>query len=61
MPEYPWPDRRGDKVFLRMPDGSEKEVDVLTVFMQASAWVEAAGGLAVYQATEVIPKLEKRD
>lgn len=58
MPEYPWPEQRGAKAFLRMPDGTEKEVDPLTVSLQVQAWAEVAGGLACYQATSVIPALE---
>jgi len=58
MSEYPWPERRGGRVFVRMPDGTEKEVDLLTVSLQVQAWAEVAGGLACYQATTVIPALE---
>lgn len=58
MPEYPWPERRGARIFLRLPDGREKEVDVLTATLQAQAWMEAVAGLACYQATSVIPALK---
>lgn len=58
MPEYPWPERRAGRIFLRMPDGTEKEVEPFTAALQAQAWVEAIAGLATFQAHTIIPKLE---
>ena len=60
MSKLPWPERRYDKVYLRMPDGSEIELSPLDVFMQIEAWSRVVGVLACYQAINVNPELKER-
>lgn len=59
MAQYPWPERRYGRIFLRMPDGSEQEVDAFTASRQLKAWADVVGGLYCYQATSLIEDAEE--
>tara|TARA_R100001086_G_scaffold174101_1_gene95549 strand:- start:136 stop:339 length:204 start_codon:yes stop_codon:yes gene_type:complete len=49
----PLPEQRGDTIYVRMPDGSLKELDILNATQLAQAWTKAVSGLACHLHQEI--------